>query len=204
MSAHGSSGKVPSASVVSRPSILDANLRTKRSGDVALSSFSFLFSEFVQYTQARVRTLPALEKRLADVGYQVGSRLIELINYRAKNSKRETKLVGILSFIHTTVWSTVFGKPADSLERSTEHEDEYMIVENTSVVNKYISVSKDLGSLNCAAYAAGIVHGILDSAQFPPLKVTAHSVSQDPQTQPKTVILIKFAPEVIRRERSRQ
>jgi Transport protein particle (TRAPP) component len=41
-----------------------------------------------------------------------------------------------------------------------------MIVENNSVVNKYISVSKDLGSLNCAAYAAGIVHGILDSAQF--------------------------------------
>ena len=30
----------------------------------------------------------------------------------------------MLYFIHTTVWKTMFGKQADSLEKSTENEDE--------------------------------------------------------------------------------
>jgi len=33
-------------------------------------------------------------------------------------------MIGILQFIHTTVWTTLFGKAADELQRSTESEDE--------------------------------------------------------------------------------
>lgn len=50
--------------------------------------------------------------------------MLELIVWREKNSKRETRILGILQFIHTQVWKTLFGKTADSLEKSREHDDE--------------------------------------------------------------------------------
>ena len=50
--------------------------------------------------------------------------MLELLVWREKNLRRETRVVGILSFIHTSVFRTLFGKPADSLERSNEREDE--------------------------------------------------------------------------------
>lgn len=46
-------------------------------------------------------------------------------------------------------------------------EDEYMISDTEVFVNKYISVPKDMGQLNCAAFIAGIVKGVLDGAGFP-------------------------------------
>jgi hypothetical protein len=38
-----------------------------------------------------------------------------------------------------------------------------MINEKEPLVNTFISVPKDMGNLNCAAFVAGVVHGILDS-----------------------------------------
>lgn len=46
-------------------------------------------------------------------------------------------------------------------------EDEYMISDVDLIVNKYVSVPRDMGSLNCAAFVAGIVKGALDNAGFP-------------------------------------
>jgi trafficking protein particle complex subunit 5 len=46
-------------------------------------------------------------------------------------------------------------------------EDEYMISDVDLMVNKYVSVPKDMGGLNCAAFVAGIVKGALDNAGFP-------------------------------------
>jgi len=68
--------------------------------------------------------LEADTTRLNEMGYRVGQRVLELIVWREKNSRRETRILGILQFIHTTVWKTLFGKPADSLEKSREHDDE--------------------------------------------------------------------------------
>jgi len=58
------------------------------------------------------------------MGYRVGQRVLELIVWREKNSRRETRILGILQFIHTTVWKTLFGKAADALEKSREADDE--------------------------------------------------------------------------------
>ena len=127
----------------------------------------------VQYQQGKVNTTNELEKKLADNGYSVGLRMSELCFFREKNGKRETKVVGILSYIKDNIWKTMFGKSADSLERSTDKQDEYMIHEREPLVNTYISVPKEYGHLNCASFVAGIVHGILDSADFP-ARVTAH------------------------------
>ena len=46
-------------------------------------------------------------------------------------------------------------------------EDEYMISDYDLFVNKFISVPKDMGQLNCAAFVAGIVKGTLEGAGFP-------------------------------------
>lgn len=51
--------------------------------------------------------------------------------------------------------------------RVLQADDEYMISDYDLFVNKYISVPKDMGALNCAAFVAGIVKGVLDGAGFP-------------------------------------
>ena len=42
-----------------------------------------------------------------------------------------------------------------------------MISDFDLYVTKFISVPKDMGQLNCAAFVAGIVKGALDGAGFP-------------------------------------
>ncbi|KAL6555149.1 hypothetical protein OROGR_006407 [Orobanche gracilis] len=159
--------------------------------EVSLSAFAFLFSELVQYNQTQVDNIAELERRLEDAGYAVGARVLELLCHREKGNRRETRLLGILSFIHSTV--------ADSLEKGTEHEDEYMISEKELLVNRFISIPKDMGAFNCGAYVAGIVRGVLENAGFPAV-VTAHFVPVDGQHRPRTTILIKFSDEVLQRE----
>lgn len=40
------------------------------------------------------------------------------------------------------------------------------IVEKQPLTNKFISVPKEYGQLNCAAFIGGIIRGVLDSAEF--------------------------------------
>jgi len=162
-------------------------------------AFAFLFSEIVQYSQTRVSNVSELERKLADVGFDVGVRMLELLVHRDKAGKREVRILGILSFLHTNVWKSLFGKTADSLERGTSADDEYMISDHDLLVNRYISVPRDMGHLNCGSFAAGIVEGVLKSAGFP-ARVTAHSVAIEGSSRPKTTILVKFEPEVIARD----
>eukprot|EP01095_Lingulamoeba_sp_RSL-Kostka_P017479 TRINITY_DN908_c2_g2_i1.p1 TRINITY_DN908_c2_g2~~TRINITY_DN908_c2_g2_i1.p1 ORF type:complete len:179 (+),score=33.82 TRINITY_DN908_c2_g2_i1:176-712(+) len=163
---------------------------TKKKTLVNLSAFSFLFSEFIQHSQNHTNNL---EPRLTDLGWNVGVRLYEVLLYREKGTKREIRLISLLSFIQNSVWKALFGKQADSLERSIDHALDYMIVDYAPIVNKYISVPNDAGQLNCASFVAGIVKGILDSADFNPDSVTAHYVKEQGRDLPKTIILIKFS-----------
>lgn len=41
-----------------------------------------------------------------------------------------------------------------------------MVNESDPLVNKFISVPRDLGALNCAAFVAGVIKGVLDAAGF--------------------------------------
>ena len=41
--------------------------------------------------------------------------------------------------------------------QGTDADDEYMISDANLLVNKYVSVPRDMGHLNCGAYVAGIV-----------------------------------------------
>lgn len=161
---------------------------------VSLSAFAFLFSELIQYSQARVDTTDQLQQKLKDAGVGIGRRVLELASLREKANKRETRMLGILQFLTGTVWKQLFGASADSLEKAVEQEDEFMIVERAPLVNTYISAAP----CNCAAFVAGIVTGVLDAANFP-ARVSAHEYEDG-----RTCILIKFAAEVIQREKRQQ
>lgn len=55
--------------------------------------------------------------RLDKVGYDVGTRLLELLCYREKTLRRRTEVLDILKFIHSVAWPTMFGKTADDLQQ---------------------------------------------------------------------------------------
>ena len=61
---------------------------------------------------------------------------------------------------------SLFGKEADKLEHANEDERVYYIIEQEALVNKFISVPKDKGSLNCAAFMAGIIEAVLNGCSF--------------------------------------
>jgi hypothetical protein len=93
------------------------------------------------------------------------------------------------------------------LEKSSTEPGQYMLFDNEPMVNQYISLPRELSSLNCAAFVAGVIEGVCDGAGFPTEGVTAHSVGEQEQGKDakamwpdKTVFLIKFKPEVLERE----
>ena len=114
---------------------------------------------------------------------------------REKISKKEYKIVPTLQFIQNTVWKAFFGHAADGLERSTEDEAEYRLIENDPIVNKYMPVSKN--QINCASFIGGILEGMLNSADLN-CKVSAYFTAENDSS--KTCYVIKFDSNVLRRE----
>lgn len=196
------------ANILDRPL---AGRVSRADNQISLSSFAYLYSELVQYHQNRVDSVSELERRLESSGYGVGLKMLELISYRNREYKRETRLMNILHFVSTQVWRALFGKPADSLERSVENADEFMIIDNDPLTSTFCSVPADFGQLSVDAYMSGIVAGVLTGAGFS-ARVTAHSVALEegertansnsllPPRKDKAVFLVKFAPEVLERD----
>lgn len=186
----------------SRPSIYDKNLNKSRFAEVSGSSFAFLFSEIVQYTQKRVSGINDLERRLNTLGYRVGIRVLELMVWRTESSskapKREIRLLPALMAIHTQVWKAVYGKTADGIEKSVENADEYMIIDNDPPIERHVSVPRDMSQLSCSSFTAGIVEAVLDGLGFP-ARVTAHN-TPTAQHPSRTTILIKLDRSVLERE----
>lgn len=216
--------QAPAQVVRPKVSILDKSL-SRGKQEVSLSAFALLFSELVQYCQARSTTVTDLQQKLHDLGWQVGSRLVDIVFVReggwgASGSsrwsagaagaalagsslavgstpmwgfRRETKLLNVLLAVKSTLWKAVFGKEADKLEQANDDERTYYIIENDPLVNRFVSVPKDKGSLNCAAFAAGVIEAALEGANFP-AKVTAH-------WHKGTTFMVKFEEHVIAREK---
>lgn len=214
----------------SRVDIVDRPRDKTRQNEVNASALSFLFGEIVSYTQNRVTGVTDLEKRLSLIGYRVGQRVLGMAMHRqemlqnSKNPKRETKLLPTLLWIHTAFWKAAFGKPADSLERSTEpgRSDECkspthayssaqhtltaafagwdldMISTNVPTFSRAICVPNDMSQLSVEAITAGMVEAALDGLGFP-ARVTAHTVGT-PQYPQRTTILIKLDAAVMQRE----
>ena len=76
---------------------------------MSLTAFALLFSEMVQYCQTRSNTVPELQQKLHDLGFQVGARVLDLVFVRDRASRRETKLLNVLLMIKSTLWK---GRPS--------------------------------------------------------------------------------------------
>mmetsp|Transcript_56148 Transcript_56148/g.130740 ORF Transcript_56148/g.130740 Transcript_56148/m.130740 type:complete len:191 (+) Transcript_56148:47-619(+) len=180
-----------------RPSIYDRPLQKARS-DISLSAFAFLFAEMVNYSLKTVNAMQELEDRLHALGLPVGARVLDLYIFRENRNKRETRLLPMLNFVAQTIWKQLFGRTADLL-KGQDHENEYMLNDKALLVNQFISVPRDYGAVNCGAYVAGVVEGILCSAAFP-AKATAHTVEEHGGGS-STTILVRFEESVMERER---
>ncbi|KAL6049086.1 Trafficking protein particle complex subunit 5 [Balamuthia mandrillaris] len=170
---------------------------SKGKKEVTLSAFGYLFSELVSYTRARHNDVNGMEDKLAEIGYPIGERVLELVSYREKNFKRETELQKFLRFICENVWKSLFGKPA-VLGRFPTKENEYTITpseDDDATVNKFVSVPKDYESMNCAAFVAGMIKGMLESAGFTTESVVAYYLEE------KTVFWMRVDQHVIDREK---
>lgn len=166
--------------------------------EVNETTFSLLFSELVRYSQQRVEDVRSLEIKLEDFGFDVGSRALEVIAARDRPDKRELRIVQALQFVTSQCWTSLFGKPADALEKSLDGPDTYLISERDPLPARFASVPKDMGSLNLAAFSAGVIRGLMDAQGFP-CQATAH-FSQDKNGAPKVVYVVKFEPQVMERE----
>ncbi|KHJ96321.1 transport protein particle component, Bet3 [Oesophagostomum dentatum] len=107
--------------MVKSTGILDKTL-SKGKSEVSLSTFALLFSEVVKYAQERSETVTDIHDKLASYGKIVGIRLLDVVTLREKGYRRETKLLGMLMFIKSSVWKNLFGKEADKLERSNDDQ----------------------------------------------------------------------------------
>jgi len=145
-------------------------MKVKSDHHVSISAFAYLFSELVQYQST------------------LGLRFLERLIHRERQVKRELSCVAILQFLSSQCWQALFGKLAESLERSSDKEDEYMIQDARPLTNLYVSIPLNLGHLSCASYIAGVARGILHGANFP-AEVSAHFIHAESQ---RTVYLIKF------------
>lgn len=79
---------------------------------------------------------------------------------------RHTRLLPVLHYVHTTLFKYLFGRPASSLEKSTEADDEYMIGDDEPVLDRGIQVPKDMAQLNTNALLAGVVEAVMDGLGF--------------------------------------
>jgi len=196
--------------------------RSIRNEQVSLSAFAFLFSELIQYHQAKVDKASNLETLLEGTGYGIGFKILEFLCYKSREYKRHTTIVQILSFISNNVWKYLFQKPLDSLEKSIESSNEYMLTDYDPIVSRHVSSH---GSLSVDSFVSGIISGILQGAGFPSV-VTAHNVKLEegennvssnkkksdvdeecytgsygmPRKNEKVVFLVKFEPQVMLRE----
>ncbi|KAK8032449.1 hypothetical protein PG990_002183 [Apiospora arundinis] len=195
-------------------------LNRSKTSELSQASFAYLFSEMVGYASKRIESIQDLEKRLNTQGHPIGLKLLDLLLHRepARTQTRPLTIITLLHLIKQQLWTHLFGRAADGLEKSSDpsRPDEYMIIDNEPLVNRYISVPRDMSQLNCAAFVAGIIEGVCDGSAFP-ARVTAHSVGKQQATPAadgagedggegkemwpgRTVFLVKFAPEVLERE----
>lgn len=88
-----------------------------------------------------------------------------------------------------------------------------MIIDNDPLLERHISVPRDLSTLSCSSFTAGIVEAVLDGLGFvsissfrsrpshlsQPARVTAHNTPTQ-QYPSRTTILIKLEQSVLERE----
>ncbi|KAF0989760.1 hypothetical protein HZS_2080 [Henneguya salminicola] len=82
----------------------------KNKFNVSLTLYSQIFCEIVSYFHKKSSTVENLEDLLHKCGVDIGSRLVDILNYKERGSKREIRLLNYLLFLKTSVWKTILLK----------------------------------------------------------------------------------------------
>mmetsp|Transcript_19708 Transcript_19708/g.36660 ORF Transcript_19708/g.36660 Transcript_19708/m.36660 type:complete len:191 (-) Transcript_19708:50-622(-) len=168
----------------------------RRPGEVSLSAFALLFSELVQLHQTSASSVSDFESLLSKSGWEVGSRTYLMSSQVQGGKNREIRVLGVLQFLSSTIWTSLFNKKADSLEKSLNSPSEYMIHDSNPLPSIFCEVPPSLSSFNPNSFVSGIVKGALETAGFG-CEVTAHGVEEGGG---RTVFLVDFCREVMERE----
>ena len=112
----------------------------------------------------------------------------------------------MLMLIKNSLWPLMFNKSNCVVEQHMDQENIFMIKEiEPNMCNLYASLPRGQCHTNCAAFIAGIIEGLLSSANFP-AKVSAvfddgeEGKVEDTPEDKRTVYRIKFDEEVVIRE----
>lgn len=184
---------------------------------VSLSAYAFLFQSIVSYHRDSSKNVQEIERKLNSSGYTIGMRLTEILNFRdsvpnktgltnmdsvagtiTNMKRRNLKILETLQYIHLTVWQYLFSRPSNDLVKSSERDNEYMIIDNEPTISQFIQHT----SVQCESFTCGIIEGFLDMARFP-CHVTSHFVEETGFSN-RTVYLIQFDKAVVERENLRQ
>ena len=148
------------------------------------AAFIHLFTAIVEYCCKK----PDADARLRSLGSATGIRLLDSMYLREKPFRRETRLLGMLQFIAGPMWRAVFGHSAEL----TENSDEYYIVDRQLILNRYISPPPGEEIFNCGGeFAAGLVEGILKTADFPRSVTADFSAATIEEDWISTTLVIK-------------
>jgi len=162
---------------------------------VNLSTFSFMFSEIIQYFLEKEKD--KFEENLEALGFHLGPRIHEFIIAKDKNYKREIKHLELLKIIHSSVWSTLFDKTAGALKKMDSHT--YVIYDDEPLYLKFIP-KREGKDYVYASFIGGIIRGLLDYAGFD-AKVETQTPPNDGKSEyPTTAFVITFSEEVLKRE----
>lgn len=131
---------------------------------MSTSALSYLVLAMVDYVKGR--SITDMETYLADLGYQVGLRMHELIAQRTGKYRRLNTVIEVLQYLNNTVWKTLYGRPADGLEESTVKPNQYMLCDHQPVINKYVALPREYADFNPSAFNAGIIKAVMYSAGF--------------------------------------
>ncbi|XP_067928670.1 trafficking protein particle complex subunit 5-like [Watersipora subatra] len=155
-----------------KASILDRPL-SKSKAEINVATFAFLFSEMVSYCEKRASTVSDLNGRLHALGYEVGTKILDVNYIREKGYKREINLQKMLTFIKTSIWRSLFGREADGLNQDQKDQNVYYILEKEPLVNNFFSMPKDRQNVQCTSFTAGIIEAFLIGSNYN-AKVSAH------------------------------
>ena len=171
--------------------------------DVNIAIFAHILNEFAQYFIKENKN--DIQDELHDLGLPLGPKVLELATFREKALKnnnnicqygrRELKIVNMLHFINNQIFKMLFGKQGDGIEQGFDDElqcvkdDEFRIIDNSPVTNKFVSTGCEEGNgdaanlgPNCASFIAGIIEGILIANNMR-CKVGAHFVPEEDDDQ---------------------
>ncbi|QLG72857.1 hypothetical protein HG535_0D05660 [Zygotorulaspora mrakii] len=175
------------------------NLRASVPSNTYLRSSNFLSSSTPTNTSANAMhsgsntTASRTVSGVSDIYYNQENSAESLTTLISSMRSRDLTILDILQFIHGTVWSYLFGHVSDDLVKSSERENEYMIVDNLPLLTQFIP-----NGVSCDFFVCGIIQGFLNNAEFP-CSVTPHLMPLKGFDQ-RVIYLIQFDKHVLERE----